>query len=95
MPEVKNCLTCLWEPEWFEDTDQFNLCPHCNTRTVGICKKIALIVPILGQPADWPEALLNAYAWVEKQGDRISRSKPHPFTIKRCPAHQPKTEAQE
>lgn len=94
MPEeVRNCLTCQWEPEWFEDRDQFNPCSHCNKHTVGICRKLALIVPILGQPISWPDALANAYSWAEKVGDevyRYSNRKRDPFRIVDCPAHQPK-----
>ena len=93
MSEVKDCLTCKWEPNWFEEIDVFNSCPHCNIQTMGICKKLALIVPILGQPCSWPDSLMNSYSWLEKVGDEIYRSKDKKrdaFRVVDCPAHQPK-----
>ena len=85
----KNCLTCIYEPEWFEHEDMFNKCPCCNTHTVGICKKLADVVPVMGQPAEWPEVLRLEWVWIrpEYPGDVFRYDKKNPFLID-CPAHQ-------
>ena len=79
MPDVKNCLSCRWEPKWERDA---------HHTTSGWCK-FEVIAPV-GANIDTPRFIKRKTGHIEI---RYSDSEIYPWQD--CPAYQPKEQTED
>ena len=76
MSEVKNCLTCRWEPDWWDETPSL---------VMGSCKHPPLALP---ECMRWRMTRLH----LDKNGNPRVAFGGDNHAVTNCPAHQPKNE---